>query len=148
MATGHHERVGSCRPSGPVSQHERVAVKYQVHQGGTVSRGNRPQIGGKTWYIGEQVHRPEPAGESSRPDYALNVPGRLVDQYPAPGLGSAIRQPEPLRSDGTITVSPHSAHFNRGERGAPELWVIHHAPCVRPSPPTAGGQSEKQRVPQ
>ena len=61
MAAGHYEGVGPCHPPGPVSQHEGVAVKDQIHQGGTVSRGNRPQIGGKSGHIGEQVHRPEPA---------------------------------------------------------------------------------------
>ena len=61
MAAGHDERVGPCHPPGPVSQHEGVAVKGQIHQGGTVSRGNRPQIGGESGHIGEQVHWPEPA---------------------------------------------------------------------------------------
>ena len=61
MAAGHHEHVGPCRPPVPVSQHERVAIQDQIHQRGTVRRGNRSQIVGQTGHIGEHVHRPEPA---------------------------------------------------------------------------------------
>ena len=35
MAAGHHERMGPCRPPGAVSQHEGIAIQYQVHQRGT-----------------------------------------------------------------------------------------------------------------
>jgi hypothetical protein len=42
MAAGHDQRVRPCYPPGPVSQHERVVVKRQIHEGGTVRRGNRP----------------------------------------------------------------------------------------------------------
>jgi len=61
MAAGQYQHVRPWHPPGPVSQHEGVAVKRQIHQGGTVGRGNRPQVGGKAGYVGEQVHRPEPA---------------------------------------------------------------------------------------
>ena len=77
--------MGPRRPAGPVSQHERVAIEDQVHQGASVGRGNRPQIGGKPGHIGEHVHRPEPAGEFSSRDHTLGIPGALVDQDPAPG---------------------------------------------------------------
>jgi hypothetical protein len=67
-----------------------------MHQGGTVRRGNRAQIGGQTGYIGEQVHRPEPAGEFFRRNDALDVPGRLVDQYQLPALAVPLGTRYPL----------------------------------------------------
>jgi hypothetical protein len=140
-AAGHYERVGPCRPPGPVSQHEGIAIKDQIHQGGTVRRGNRAQIGGKTGYVGEQVHRPEPAREFSRRNDALDVPGRLLDQYPASGPGGAARHPVPLGREGTVTVRPQSAHFDLGERAAPALWVTGHAPIF--GPPPDGGQTKR-----
>src|SRR5262249_44986069 len=65
-------------------------------------------------------------------NHTLDVPGRLVDQYPTSGPGGAARQPVPLGREVTIAVRPQSAHFDLGERGAPELWVIDHAPMFGP----------------
>ena len=54
------ETIGPCQaPVELVHASMKGAVKYQIRQDGTVRRGNRPQIGGKTGYIGEQVQRPE-----------------------------------------------------------------------------------------
>jgi len=132
MAAWHHQHVRPGRPLGPVSQHERVAVKHQVDQRGAVGRGDRPQIAGQTWHIGEHVDRPEPPGELSRRNHARDGPGRLVHQHPAPGRdsgpgpGGVSRRPVRPDGEGAIAVRPHAAHLELGERGAAALWVIDH----------------------
>jgi hypothetical protein len=132
MAAGHQERMRPGRPPGPVSQHKGVAIQDQVHQGGAPRRGHRPQIAGKPGHIGEHVHRPEPAGEFSRRNYAPDIPGPRVDQDPAPGPGGAIRPPAPLDRAGAITIGPHFARLELRERGTPALRVIGHAPMFAP----------------
>ena len=132
------------RPPRPVRQNEGIAVQDQVHQRGTVGRGHRPQVAGKSGHIGEHVYRPEPAGEFPRPDYALDGPARLVDQDPAPGPGGATRPPVPLDRAGAITVGPHLAHLDPGERGAPALWMTGHPPMF--GPPAGGGRQSRQQT--
>ena len=141
MAAGHQERMRPCRPPGPVGQHERVAIQDQVHQRGTVGRGNRPQMAGKTAHIGEHVNWPEPACEFSRRNHALDVPGPLVDQNPAPGPG-ASRPPVPLDRADAVTVRPHFAHLDLRERGTPALWMIGHGSMFRP--PAGGGRTQRE----